>query len=100
MGCCLGRPQLRSEDCRGTRGQQHHRQARSFAVGHRRGIRRALPGVGGSARGAASVTPLTLTYSPCPNDTFVFHAWAHGLIEGAPPVDVTYFDVDVANGMA
>ena len=43
---------------------------------------------------------LTLTFSPCPNDTFVFHAWVHGLIEDAPPVDVSYFDVDVANGMA
>jgi 1,4-dihydroxy-6-naphthoate synthase len=43
---------------------------------------------------------LTLTFSPCPNDTFVFHAWVHGLIDGAPPVDVTYHDVDVTNGMA
>jgi 1,4-dihydroxy-6-naphthoate synthase len=46
------------------------------------------------------VTPLTLTFSPCPNDTFVFHAWVQGLIDGAPPVDVTYFDVDATNGMA
>src|SRR3954464_5689866 len=43
---------------------------------------------------------LSLTFSPCPNDTFVFHAWVHGLIDGAPPVDVTYHDVDVTNGMA
>jgi 1,4-dihydroxy-6-naphthoate synthase len=42
---------------------------------------------------------LSLTYSPCPNDTFVFHAWAHGLVDG-PAVDVTYHDVDVTNGMA
>ena len=33
---------------------------------------------------------LSLTYSPCPNDTFVFHALAHGLVDGAPEVDVTY----------
>ncbi len=46
------------------------------------------------------MTPLSLTFSPCPNDTFVFHAWVHGLIDGAPPVDVTYHDVDVTNGMA
>jgi 1,4-dihydroxy-6-naphthoate synthase len=45
-------------------------------------------------------SPLSLTYSPCPNDTFVFHAWAHGLVEGAPPVEVSYHDVDVTNGMA
>ena len=44
--------------------------------------------------------PLTLTFSPCPNDTFVFHAWACGLLPGAPAVDVTYHDVDVTNGMA
>ena len=43
---------------------------------------------------------LSLTYSPCPNDTFVFHAWASGLLPGAPAVDVTYHDVDVTNGMA
>jgi 1,4-dihydroxy-6-naphthoate synthase len=43
---------------------------------------------------------LSLTYSPCPNDTFVFHAWTHGLIEGAPEVDVSYHDVDATNGMA
>jgi 1,4-dihydroxy-6-naphthoate synthase len=43
---------------------------------------------------------LSLAFSPCPNDTFVFHAWAHGLIEGAPPVDVTFADVDVTNTAA
>ena len=43
---------------------------------------------------------LSLTYSPCPNDTFVFHALTHGLVDGAPEVDVTYHDVDVTNGMA
>jgi 1,4-dihydroxy-6-naphthoate synthase len=43
---------------------------------------------------------LSLTYSPCPNDTFVFHALAHGLVEDAPEVDVSYHDVDVTNGMA
>jgi 1,4-dihydroxy-6-naphthoate synthase len=43
---------------------------------------------------------LSLAHSPCPNDTFVFHAWAHGLIEDAPPVDITFADVDVTNGAA
>jgi 5,8-dihydroxy-2-naphthoate synthase len=38
-----------------------------------------------------------VAYSPCPNDTFVFHALAHGLVDGAPPIDVTYADVDVTN---
>ncbi len=39
---------------------------------------------------------LSLAYSPCPNDTFVFHAWAHGLIDG-PPVAVSYADIDITN---
>ncbi len=43
---------------------------------------------------------MKIAFSPCPNDTFVFHAWAHGLIEGAPPVDVTYADIDVTNTAA
>jgi 5,8-dihydroxy-2-naphthoate synthase len=43
---------------------------------------------------------LSLAISPCPNDTFVFHALVHGLVEGAPPVDVTYADVDVTNTAA
>jgi 1,4-dihydroxy-6-naphthoate synthase len=46
------------------------------------------------------MTPLSLAFSPCPNDTFVFHALAHGLIQGAPPVTVTYADVDVTNTAA
>jgi 1,4-dihydroxy-6-naphthoate synthase len=46
------------------------------------------------------MTPLSLTISPCPNDTFVFHAWVHGLVDGAPPVRVRYADVDEANGLA
>lgn len=41
---------------------------------------------------------LSLAISPCPNDTFVFHALVHGLIPDTPPVDVTYADVDVTNG--
>ena len=44
--------------------------------------------------------PLSLAFSPCPNDTFVFHAWVHGLIDDAPKVDLTFADVDVTNGAA
>ncbi|HVA59251.1 MAG TPA: 1,4-dihydroxy-6-naphthoate synthase [Mycobacteriales bacterium] len=43
---------------------------------------------------------VSLAISPCPNDTFIFHAWVHGLVPGAPPVEVTYADVDVTNGLA
>ncbi|MEO9140077.1 MAG: 1,4-dihydroxy-6-naphthoate synthase [Jatrophihabitans sp.] len=39
-------------------------------------------------------------YSPCPNDTFVFHAWAHGLVAGAPAIEVTFADIDVTNTAA
>ncbi|MET9559012.1 MULTISPECIES: 1,4-dihydroxy-6-naphthoate synthase [Streptomyces] len=41
-----------------------------------------------------------MAYSPCPNDTFVFDAWAHGRIPGAPALDVTFADIDITNGMA
>ncbi len=40
---------------------------------------------------------LSLAISPCPNDTFVFHALVHGLVPDAPAFDVTYADVDVTN---
>lgn len=43
---------------------------------------------------------LTIAYSPCPNDTFVFHAWAHGLLAGAPRLDVTFADIDITNTAA
>lgn len=43
---------------------------------------------------------MKIAFSPCPNDTFVFHAWAHGLIPGAPNLDVTYADIDITNGLA
>jgi 1,4-dihydroxy-6-naphthoate synthase len=42
----------------------------------------------------------TLAISPCPNDTFIFHAWIHGRVPGAPPVDVTFADIDVCNRLA
>ncbi len=50
---------------------------------------------------------LSLAFSPCPNDTFVFDAWVNGRLNGrldggleAPPVEVTYADVDVTNTAA
>lgn len=43
---------------------------------------------------------MKLAYSPCPNDTFVFHAWTHGLLPGAPATAVTYADIDITNGAA
>lgn len=46
-----------------------------------------------------SVT-LLLAISPCPNDTFVFHALVHNLVPGAAAVTPTYADVDVTNTAA
>ncbi|MFF5183786.1 1,4-dihydroxy-6-naphthoate synthase [Streptomyces sp. NPDC000345] len=47
-----------------------------------------------------SEQPLRIAYSPCPNDTFVFDALAHGRVPGAPALDVTFADIDLTNGMA
>ncbi|HEU5128697.1 MAG TPA: 1,4-dihydroxy-6-naphthoate synthase [Glycomyces sp.] len=38
-----------------------------------------------------------LAHSPCPNDTFIYHAWTSGLLDGAPPVRLTFADIDVTN---
>lgn len=43
---------------------------------------------------------MKIAFSPCPNDTFVFHAWVHGLIPGAPELDVTYADIGITNSLA
>lgn len=43
---------------------------------------------------------LKIAYSPCPNDTFIFHALAHGRVPGAPTFDVTYADIDKTNHWA
>jgi 1,4-dihydroxy-6-naphthoate synthase len=43
---------------------------------------------------------LSLAVSPCPNDTFVFHALIHGLVPGTPGIDLTFADVDVTNTAA
>lgn len=46
------------------------------------------------------MNPLTLAYSPCPNDTYVFAAWTKGLLDGAPPVNVVLEDIDRLNEAA
>ncbi|WP_405458848.1 1,4-dihydroxy-6-naphthoate synthase [Streptomyces sp. NBC_00101] len=52
--------------------------------------------------GAATGTDaaLKISFSPCPNDTFVFEALAHGRVPGAAPIDVTFADIDITNGLA
>ena len=44
--------------------------------------------------------PLTLAYSPCPNDTFIFTPWVEGRLEGAPPVVERFEDIDTLNRIA
>ncbi|MFD2117508.1 1,4-dihydroxy-6-naphthoate synthase [Paenibacillus yanchengensis] len=43
---------------------------------------------------------MKIAYSPCPNDTFIFHAWANQLIATAPSVHVTFADIDQTNQWA
>jgi 1,4-dihydroxy-6-naphthoate synthase len=47
--------------------------------------------------GAARADALHLAHSPCPNDTFIYHAWTSGLIDGAPAARLTFADIDVTN---
>ena len=42
----------------------------------------------------------TLAYSPCPNDTFIFAAWANGLLPNAPRINVVLDDVEGLNRAA
>lgn len=44
--------------------------------------------------------PLSLAYSPCPNDTYIFAAWANGLLEDALEVRVVLEDVENLNASA
>lgn len=44
--------------------------------------------------------PLTLGYSPCPNDTFIFYALTHGLIECPRELRVRHEDVETLNQLA
>ena len=44
--------------------------------------------------------PLTLAYSPCPNDTYIFAALTSGLLDDAPRVRVHLEDVENLNNSA
>ena len=44
--------------------------------------------------------PLTLAFSPCPNDTYIFAALANGLLEDAPPIRVHLEDIENLNNSA
>ncbi len=44
--------------------------------------------------------PISLGYSPCPNDTFIFYALVHGRLPEAPPVREVLEDIETLNSMA
>ena len=46
------------------------------------------------------MNPLTLGYSPCPNDTFIFYALAEKQIEVPFALDVLLADVEMLNRRA
>lgn len=43
---------------------------------------------------------LSLGYSPCPNDTFIFTPWVAGLLDGAPRVEERLEDIETLNRAA
>lgn len=46
------------------------------------------------------MSPITLGYSPCPNDTYIFYALVHNKIEDASAVKEVLEDIDTLNQMA
>jgi len=46
------------------------------------------------------VRTLTFGYSPCPNDTFAFHALAHGLVEAPFVIEPVLLDIEELNRRA
>lgn len=46
------------------------------------------------------MTKLTLGYSPCPNDTYIFHALSAGLVDPSPDFDICLADVEELNRRA
>jgi 1,4-dihydroxy-6-naphthoate synthase len=43
---------------------------------------------------------ISLGYSPCPNDTFIFYGLVHSKIPDAPPVEEMLEDIETLNNMA
>jgi 1,4-dihydroxy-6-naphthoate synthase len=46
------------------------------------------------------MSALTLGYSPCPNDTFIFYGLVHGQIEGSPEFREVLEDIETLNRLA
>ena len=43
------------------------------------------------------MTPISLGYSPCPNDTYIFYGLVHNTIEGAPQFQEILKDIETLN---
>ena len=48
----------------------------------------------------STAAPLSLGLSPCPNDTFIFHALLHGLVPQPAPIAPHLADVEELNSLA
>ena len=65
--------------------------------------RPSLPITRGDAaprRGGGAMRELTFGYSPCPNDTFAFHALTHGLIDAPFRIRPVLLDIEELNRRA
>lgn len=51
-------------------------------------------------KGVVMSAKLSLGYSPCPNDTFIFHGLASGAVLWPGGLDITLADVEELNGLA
>ena len=52
------------------------------------------------AEGLTEERVLSLGYSPCPNDTFIFYGLTHGRIAGSPKVQERLEDIETLNHLA
>ena len=43
---------------------------------------------------------ISLGYSPCPNDTFIFYGLVHGRVKGAPEFREVLEDIETLNRFA
>ena len=46
------------------------------------------------------MTALRFGFSPCPNDTFAFHALVHGLVEAPFQIEPVLLDIEELNRRA
>src|SRR5262249_30520107 len=94
-----GGPARRGAGGRGAGRQQRHRGGGPLAVALRRGPDGHRRGHAAAARGDRPMH-LTFGYSPCPNDTFAFHALSHGLVDTELEIEPVLLDIEELNRRA